>query len=95
MTVFAISRKIKCFKIKTAIPVAECDKTCSCKIRSLGFHKAWFPFTANSTTTTQKQSDYQVDKSSFTLIALFWLEIGCCRGRKWLKAWFPLDDKCD
>ena len=33
--------------------------------------------------TTQKQSDYMVEQSSFTLIALFWLEIGRCRGRNW------------
>ena len=32
----------------------------------------------------QKQSDYKVEQSSFTLIALFWLEIGRCRGRNWL-----------
>ena len=57
--------------------------------------KPGFHYTTNATTTTQKQSDYKVDKSSFTLIALFWLEIGRCRGRKWLKAWFPLHDKCD
>ena len=44
-----------------------------------GFH-----YTANATTTTQKQSDYKVEQSSFTLIALFWLEIGRCRGRDWL-----------
>ena len=31
-----------------------------------GFH-----YTTNSTTTTQKQSDYKVEQSSFTLIALF------------------------
>ena len=28
-------------------------------------------YTANATTTTQKQSDYKVEQSSFTLIALF------------------------
>ena len=32
-------------------------------------------------TTTQKQSDYKVEQSSFTLIALFSLEIGHCHGR--------------
>ena len=32
-------------------------------------HKAWFLFTANSTTTTQKQSDYVIEQSSFPLIA--------------------------
>ena len=31
-----------------------------------GFH-----YTANATTTTQKQNDYKVEQSSFTLIALF------------------------
>ena len=31
-----------------------------------GFH-----YTTNTTTTTQKQSDYKVEQSSFTLIALF------------------------
>ena len=31
-----------------------------------GFHH-----TTNATTTTQKQSDYKVEQSSFTLIALF------------------------
>ena len=49
-----------------------------------------FHYTANATTTTQKRSDYKVEQSSFTLIALFWVEIGRCRGRNWLKAWFPL-----
>ena len=31
-----------------------------------GFH-----YTTNATTTTQKQSDYKVEQSSFTLIAMF------------------------
>ena len=44
-----------------------------------GFH-----YTTNATTTAQKQSDYKVEQSSFTLIALFLLEIGRCRGRTWL-----------
>ena len=35
-------------------------------VLKLGFHQ-----TANVTTTTQKQSDYKVEQSSFTLIALF------------------------
>ena len=65
------------------------------KVTPLDFIKAWFSFTASSTTKTQKESSYEVDKSSFTLIVLFWLEIGRYRGRKWLKAWFPLHDKCD
>ena len=43
-----------------------------------------FHYTADATTTTQKQSDYKVEQSCFTLIALFWLEIGRCRGRNWL-----------
>ena len=50
------------------------------------FHilKPGFHYTANATITTQKQSDYRVEQSSFTLMALFWLEIGRCRGRNWL-----------
>ena len=43
-----------------------------------GFH-----YTANATTTIEKQSDYKVEQSSF-LIALFSLEIGRCRSRNWL-----------
>ena len=31
----------------------------------------WFHYTANAMTKTQKQSDYKVGQSSFTLIALF------------------------
>ena len=46
--------------------------------------KPGFHYTANATTTTQKLSDYKVEQSSFTLIALFWLEIGRCRGHDWL-----------
>ena len=46
--------------------------------------KPGFHYTTNATTTTQKQSDYKVEQSSFTLIALFWLENGRCRGRNWL-----------
>ena len=34
-------------------------------------------------TTTQKHSDYEVEQSSLTLIALFSLENGQCRGRNW------------
>ena len=33
--------------------------------------KPGFQYTANATTTTQKQSDYKVEQSSFTLIVLF------------------------
>ena len=33
--------------------------------------KPGFHYTANATTTTQKQSDYKVEQSSLTLIALF------------------------
>ena len=44
-----------------------------------GFH-----YTANATITTHKQSDFKVEQSSFTQIALFWLEIGRCGGRNWL-----------
>ena len=36
------------------------------KVIKPGFH-----YTANATTTTQKQSDYRVEQSSLTLIALF------------------------
>ena len=32
----------------------------------------------------KKQSDYVVEQSSFTVIALFYLKIGRCRGRNWL-----------
>ena len=46
--------------------------------------KPGFHYTAYAMTTTQKQSDYKVDQSSFTLIALFWLKNGRCRGRNWL-----------
>ena len=34
----------------------------------------------------------KVEQSSFTLIALFWLEIGRCRGRKWLNGNQALPD---
>ena len=46
--------------------------------------KPGFQYTANATTTTQKQNDYKVEQPSFTLIALFYLKIGGCRGRNWL-----------
>ena len=46
--------------------------------------KPGFHYTANATTTTQKQSDCKIEQSSFKLIALFRLEIGRCRGRNWL-----------
>ena len=42
------------------------------------------PYTANATTTTQKQSDYKVEQSSFTPIALFQFQVGRCRGRNLL-----------
>ena len=32
----------------------------------------------------KKQSDYVLEQSSFPIIALFCLKIGCCRGRNWL-----------
>ena len=35
------------------------------------FIKSGFHYTADATTTTQKQSDYKVEQSSFLLIALF------------------------
>ena len=50
----------------------------------LGSFRPGFHYTTNTTTTTQKQSDYKVEQSSFTLIALFLLETGRCRGRNWL-----------
>ena len=43
---------------------------------SKGLLKPGFHYTTNATTTTQKQSDYKVEQSSFTLIALFCPEIG-------------------
>ena len=49
-----------------------------------GIIKPGFHYTANTTTKTQKQSDYNVEQSSFTLIVLFSLEIGRCPGRNWL-----------
>ena len=52
--------------------------------RSAGFLKPGFHYVANATTTTQKQSDYKAEQSSFTLIALFWLEISRCHSRIWL-----------
>ena len=33
--------------------------------------KPGFHYTANATTTTQRQSDYKVEQSSFRIIALF------------------------
>ena len=53
-----------------------------------------FHYMANAMTTAQKQSDYKVEQLFFTLIALVSLEIGRCRGRNWLKAWFPLVAVC-
>ena len=46
--------------------------------------KPGFHYKANATITTQKQSDYRVEQSSFMLIALFSLKIGRCRGCNWL-----------
>ena len=43
-----------------------------------GFHLHQTPRPRHKT-----QSDYVIEQSSFTLIALFWLEIGLCRGRNW------------
>ena len=45
--------------------------------------KPGFHYMANAMTMTQKQSDYKVEQSSFTLIVLFWLEIVRCRGRNY------------
>ena len=53
-------------------------------IGSLVILRPAFHYTANATTTTQKQSNYRVEQSSFTLIALSWLEIGRCRSHNWL-----------
>ena len=54
----------------------------------ISFHKIFIKpglhYTSNVMTTTQKQSDYKVEQSSFTLIALFSLKIGRCSGRNWL-----------
>ena len=47
------------------------------------FFKSGFHYKANATITTQTQRDYKVEQSYLTLISLFWLEIGCCRGRIW------------
>ena len=83
------TKLLKWCKSTNSIAVSEADpflvyslyKTWSCSFCLLwpGFH-----YTASATTTTQKQSDYRVEQSSFTLIALFWLEIGRCRSRNWL-----------
>ena len=32
----------------------------------------------------KKQSDYEVEQSSFLVITLFWLKVDRCRGRNWL-----------
>ena len=45
-----------------------------------GFHLQQTPQPSH-----KKQSDYVVEQSSFPLIALFWLKIGRCRGRNWLR----------
>ena len=57
------------------------NKVCFINLFSInpGFH-----YTENAKTITRKQNDYKVEQSSFTLIALFWLEISRCRGRNWL-----------
>ena len=44
----------------------QCTPTRITDLVKPGFH-----YTANATTTTQKQSDYKVKQSFFTLIALF------------------------
>ena len=63
-----------------------------CKPKSLlkpGFHH-----TANAISHYHdtKQSDYKVEQSSFTLISLFLLEIGSCRGRNWLNGTGRLEE---
>ena len=40
-------------------------------MKDMLFIKLGFHYTANATTTTHKQSDYKVEQSSFTQIALF------------------------
>ena len=40
-------------------------------MKDMLFIKPGFHYTANATTTTHKQSDYKVEQSSFTQIALF------------------------
>ena len=53
------------------------DVTIVCKQNNHGFQnkrkslKPGFHYTANATTTTQKQNDYKAEHSSFTPIALF------------------------
>ena len=54
--------------------------------------KAWFPLHDKYHDT--KQSHYKVEQSTFTLIALFSLEIGRCRGRNWLNGNQALHSKC-
>ena len=61
-----------------------CDFKMTLKQTMICLLRPGFHYTANATTTTQKQSDYKVEQSSFTLIALFCIEIGRCRGRNWL-----------
>ena len=60
------------------------DSACLQIVFFINSVKPGFHYTANATTTTQRQSDYKVEQSSFTQIALFLLEVGRCRGRNWL-----------
>ena len=81
--VHLISEQI--FPVWTEISVNKSFIVCLPKQSSLRWTlRPGFHYTTNATTTTQKQSDYKVEQSSFTPIALFWLEIGRYRGRNWL-----------
>ena len=51
---------------KTSQTIIENFKGALYSLFRSGFH-----YTTNATTTTQKQSDYKVEQSPFTLIALF------------------------
>ena len=46
--------------------------------------KAWFPLYSKCHDHGTKRKRLKVQRSPFTVIALFLLEIGRCRGRDWL-----------
>ena len=48
-----------------------------------GFLKPGFHLQQTPRPRHKTQSDYVIERSSFALIALFWLEIGRCCGRNW------------
>ena len=52
-------------------------------------NKACFPLLGKCHVHDTQKRDYMVEQSSFTLIALFGLEIGCCRDRSWRASLFP------